>query len=143
MRSLLVLCAIYGVYGELVGPVTIMEDGQQVTRYVVSTYSPLANVSGSSIMLQHDSQVQIAKNSSSSYNPYMFMEYKLAVCILSLYISYLIPYNIYIIGLYNLGQNTFIYSRFKPNWLFMQCSIIFCNNASNWLKWTTSWWSKW
>lgn len=75
---LLALFAIvYCVNGELVGPITIKENGQNVQRYVVSTYSPLANVSGSSVMLQHDSQVQIVMNASATYTPYMFVEYKL------------------------------------------------------------------
>jgi len=63
--------------GELVGPVTITENGQKVTRYVVSTYSPIASVNGSSIMLQHNSQVQIANTSASSYSPNIFQQYKL------------------------------------------------------------------
>eukprot|EP01084_Bolivina_argentea_P054232 99475_1 len=78
MRALLAICAIYGVYGELVGPVMIRENGVNVTRYVVSTDASYASTSGSSIMVKHDGQVQIAANGSATYSPYMFMEYKLS-----------------------------------------------------------------
>eukprot|EP00486_Rosalina_sp_Unknown_P008843 CAMPEP_0201591470 /NCGR_PEP_ID=MMETSP0190_2-20130828/189644_1 /ASSEMBLY_ACC=CAM_ASM_000263 /TAXON_ID=37353 /ORGANISM="Rosalina sp." /LENGTH=317 /DNA_ID=CAMNT_0048049827 /DNA_START=49 /DNA_END=1002 /DNA_ORIENTATION=- len=63
--------------GELVGPVTITENGQKVTRYVVSTYSPLASTNGSAIMLQHNSNVQIANTSTATYSPNIFQQYML------------------------------------------------------------------
>ena len=67
------------VNGELVGPVTITENGVKATRYAVSTYAPLAKTDGSSIILQHDSQVQIVSNLSTNgnYTADIFQEYKL------------------------------------------------------------------
>ena len=79
MLALLTVTLISIANGELVGPITIMENGQSVTRYVVSTYAPLASVSGSTLKLQHNSQVQIAANKSSTYSANMFQEYKLKV----------------------------------------------------------------
>jgi hypothetical protein len=63
--------------GAVVGPVTITENGQAVKRYVVSTYAPLAQTNGTAVMLQHDAQVQIAATANASYDPNMFVEYKL------------------------------------------------------------------
>ena len=69
----------YIVQGELVGPVIITENGVKVTRYAVSTYAPLAKTDGSSIILQHDSQVQIVSNLSTNgnYTADIFQEYDL------------------------------------------------------------------
>lgn len=77
MLSLLAISTICLVNGELVGPVTITENGEKVTRYAVSTYAKLASTDGSSIIIQHDGQVQIAANASDTYSPDMFQEYKL------------------------------------------------------------------
>eukprot|EP00483_Globobulimina_turgida_P004806 UN04815 len=83
MLTLLFICTLYIAYGELVGPINITENGQVVTRYVVSTYSPLASTNGTAIMLQHNSQIQIAKEPAANYTPAIFMEYKLAGATLS------------------------------------------------------------
>ena len=78
MAAFLIACfLVYTVKSGVVGPVTIKENGQSVTRYAVSTYPPLASVSGSSIMLKHDSQVQIAKTNEANYTSNSFAEYKL------------------------------------------------------------------
>ena len=65
---------------ELVGQVTVNEFGKNVTRYVVSTNASMASVSGSTISLQHNGQIQIAANSSDSYSSDMFARYYLNVC---------------------------------------------------------------
>ena len=83
MLTFLMLSIVWLVNGELVGPVTITENGQKVTRYAVSTYAKLASTDGSSIIIQHDGQVQIAANKSDTYSADMFQEYKLKVIILS------------------------------------------------------------
>jgi len=61
----------------LVGEITIMEDGAPVTRYVMSTYPPSIEMTWNSVKLPHNSGVQIAKTKSDSYDPNMFMLYKL------------------------------------------------------------------
>ena len=66
--------------GEVVGPLIITENGQQVTRYALSTWAETIWTNGSSITMQHNSGVQIASNASQDYsNPYMFVGYKLDV----------------------------------------------------------------
>ena len=114
MLSLLIITisTIYSVNGELVGPVTITENGQKVTRYAVSTYATLAKTDGSSIILQHNSQVQIALNASSSYSPDIFQEYKLKVNFIDNSFIFQLINQLLIIFYYS-GQNTFIYSRSK------------------------------
>ena len=67
--------------GNMVGTITITEDGQKVTRYVTSTYPPAIQLSGDTVSLPHNSQVQIAKTYSESYTSNMFMQYKLQVSI--------------------------------------------------------------
>lgn len=61
----------------MVGSITITEDGQQVKRYVSSEYPPAITLSGNSLSLTHNSQVQIAETYSESWDPNMFKKYKL------------------------------------------------------------------
>ena len=59
-----VLCAVYWIatvlftnvqsQTNLVGPITIMEDGVAATRYVMSGYPPDITVSGTSVTLPHE-----------------------------------------------------------------------------------------
>ena len=62
-----------------VGPITITEDGQQVTRHLMSHWAPPITVSGSSVSIPHGYSVQVAKTRSDSYNSDIFMKYKLQV----------------------------------------------------------------
>eukprot|EP01084_Bolivina_argentea_P061575 112542_1 len=70
---------LYSVNGGVYGPITIKEDGEDVTRYVVSTYvnHSLVQVYGSTIVLSHNTNIQIGKNNSDNFTPDTFMEYKL------------------------------------------------------------------
>jgi len=61
----------------VVGPITIIEDGKSITRYVVSTWPQGATISGTSITLEHNNQIQIANESSNSYNSIMFQQYQI------------------------------------------------------------------
>ena len=79
MFTLLTVFIFSIVNAELIGPVTITENGQKVTRYVVAGWSGAGNVNGSSIIVNYDGNIQIAMNASSEYTPDMFVEYKLKV----------------------------------------------------------------
>eukprot|EP01084_Bolivina_argentea_P136278 240025_1 len=78
MLLLLTILGIYTINGALVGPIIIKENGQSVTRYVVSTYAPdVAVVNKTTIVMNHNSQAQIAQTAAANYTPSTFVEYKL------------------------------------------------------------------
>ena len=64
-----------------VGPITIKEYGQDVTRYVISGQSDLVSINDSrSIIFKHNSNIQIAKEPlgpDNKYTPDIYVEYKL------------------------------------------------------------------
>ena len=68
-----------------VGPIMINEYGESIERWVVSTDPEGIIVNGSTIILPHGAQVQIAKNSSfdNTYSPDMYREYILKSTTLS------------------------------------------------------------
>lgn len=61
----------------LVGPITITEDGVPTTYYVMSTYPPSIQLSETAVSLPHNSGVQIAKWDNATYDPNMFAQFKL------------------------------------------------------------------
>lgn len=66
--------------GEVVGPITITENGEEVTRYVLSTYAATSSTDGSSLTMEHNSNVQIASEADENYtSPYVYVGYNLNV----------------------------------------------------------------
>ena len=63
--------------GDCVGAVIIKEDGQNIVRYVMGDSTMVKIEDSNKIILQHNAQVQIAKQGASAYGPYIFQEYKL------------------------------------------------------------------
>lgn len=80
MLALIALCAVFCINNAIyVGPITIKENGKDVTRYVVTAFSKdAAEVSGSTVKVKYNGNVQIAKTANNSYSPNMFQEYRLA-----------------------------------------------------------------
>lgn len=65
---------------EVVGPITIMENGEAVTRYALSTYAATISTDGSSLTMEHNSGIQIASQAEENYtNPYAYVGYDLNV----------------------------------------------------------------
>ena len=61
-----------------VGPIIIKEDGQDMTRYVMSGNAKNIQIlNNSTISLNHNNGFQIAKTQSTTYGPYIWQEYKL------------------------------------------------------------------
>ena len=76
--GILLAVFIYGVYGGIdIGPIIIRENGQNVTRYVVGGSTKVQVNDQSTIVLPHNSGIQIAKTAANSYAPDIFVEYKL------------------------------------------------------------------
>jgi hypothetical protein len=63
--------------GSCVGPIIVNEGGRNMIRYVMGDRSMVQINNNNEIILQHNAQVQIAKDGAPTYQPFMFMEYKL------------------------------------------------------------------
>ena len=72
----IVICCIDATY---VAPITIKENGNDVTRYVVTAFSKSdVEVSGTTVKVKYNGNVQIAKTPNNTYSPNMFQEYRLS-----------------------------------------------------------------
>eukprot|EP01084_Bolivina_argentea_P151021 263663_1 len=68
-----------GFQGYNVGPITIKEYGQSVTRYLVSGYPDPIKTNGNTATLPHNTAAFVVKNGSfnNAFSPDMYVEYKL------------------------------------------------------------------
>ena len=74
----MIVIVAYCVYGGIdIGPITIKENGENVTRYAVGGSTNIKIENGNTVVLPHNSGLQIAKKAANSYSPDIFVDYKL------------------------------------------------------------------
>ena len=74
----MIVIVAYCVYGGIdIGPITIKENGENVTRYAVGGSTNIKIENGNTVVLPHNSGLQIAKEAANSYSPNIFVDYKL------------------------------------------------------------------